>query len=97
MNDVTYKQVLPHVAKKSDPFEHPPELRFYKPKRDAYIPIEFSGAAYRFGHSMVRQFYRLNKNNNPTIGGPFNILGDVKDDPSLDLRGFRSFPERLGN
>lgn len=32
-------------------------------KRDAryaYIPVEFSGAAYRFGHSMVRSSYALN-------------------------------------
>ena len=27
--------------------------RFYRPE-EAYIPVEFKGAAYRFGHSMVR-------------------------------------------
>ncbi|MFZ0090904.1 MAG: peroxidase family protein [Solirubrobacteraceae bacterium] len=35
--------------------------RFYQPPRgDAFIPIEFGGAAYRFGHSMVRPSYRAN-------------------------------------
>ncbi|RZL87311.1 MAG: hypothetical protein EOP82_27105 [Variovorax sp.] len=27
----------------------------------AFIPLEFSGAAYRFGHSMVRSQYRFNR------------------------------------
>ncbi|MGH2885903.1 MAG: peroxidase family protein [Solirubrobacteraceae bacterium] len=35
--------------------------RFYKPPpRDAFMPIEFGAACYRFGHSMVRPSYRAN-------------------------------------
>jgi hypothetical protein len=35
--------------------------RFYNPPaRDAFMPIEFGAAAYRFGHSMVRPSYRAN-------------------------------------
>ncbi|HEY2201385.1 MAG TPA: peroxidase family protein, partial [Solirubrobacteraceae bacterium] len=35
--------------------------RFYKPHSgNAYMPIEFGAAAYRFGHSMVRPSYRAN-------------------------------------
>jgi hypothetical protein len=35
--------------------------RFYRPPAgDAYLPIEFGAAAYRFGHSMVRPSYRAN-------------------------------------
>lgn len=38
-----------------------PLLQFYQPHGgDAYIPVEFSVAAYRFGHSMVRPSYSLN-------------------------------------
>ncbi len=40
-----------------------PRLQHYL-QRDArypYMPLEFSGAAYRFGHSMVRPSYSLNK------------------------------------
>jgi hypothetical protein len=29
--------------------------------QDAYIPLEFSGAAYRFGHTMVREVYDYNR------------------------------------
>jgi hypothetical protein len=35
--------------------------RFYKPPPgDAFMPIEFAAACYRFGHSMVRPSYRAN-------------------------------------
>ncbi|MET0693451.1 MAG: peroxidase family protein [Propionibacteriaceae bacterium] len=35
--------------------------RFYRPTPGhAFLPIEFGGAAYRFGHSMVRPSYRAN-------------------------------------
>ena len=38
-----------------------PTLEFFRPHDgDAYIPVEFSVAAYRFGHSMVRPSYALN-------------------------------------
>ena len=40
-----------------------PHLNHYL-KCDArypYMPVEFSGAAFRFGHSMVRPSYALNK------------------------------------
>jgi hypothetical protein len=35
--------------------------RYYRPPEgDAFMPIEFGAAAYRFGHSMVRPSYRAN-------------------------------------
>lgn len=38
-----------------------PRLQFYSPHGgEAYIPVEFAVAAYRFGHSMVRPSYALN-------------------------------------
>src|SRR5438045_2701027 len=33
--------------------------RFYRPARKPYIPVEFAAAAYRYGHSQIRQLYRL--------------------------------------
>jgi hypothetical protein len=36
------------------------KLRFYHPRNDPFMPVEFSVAAYRLGHSMVRPGYRLN-------------------------------------
>ena len=37
-----------------------PHLRIYRPKHgEAYMPVEFSVAGFRFGHSMVRPSYAL--------------------------------------
>jgi Animal haem peroxidase len=36
------------------------KLEFYRPKNEAFMPVEFSAAAYRLGHSMIRPGYRLN-------------------------------------
>ena len=36
------------------------ELNFFNPKNSPFMPVEFSGAAYRYGHSQVRAFYGLN-------------------------------------
>lgn len=48
-------QVMPSAGRRE------PDLQFYRPHGgDAFIPIEFSVAAYRFGHSMVRPSYALN-------------------------------------
>ena len=49
------------------------------------MPVEFSVAAYRFGHSMIRPRYRLN----PEIERP--IFDDPGDD-AADLGGFRPIP-----
>ena len=57
----------------------PPELRFYKWHNDPFMPVEFSAAAYRFGHSMVRPIYRLS----PELIQP---VGD--EDPSIHGRKF---------
>jgi len=37
------------------------DLRYYDYKFNPYIPLEFSGAAFRFGHSMVRSRYQVNE------------------------------------
>jgi hypothetical protein len=37
-----------------------PRFQFYVPREQAYMPIEFSVAAYRFGHSMIRGRYHIN-------------------------------------
>jgi hypothetical protein len=89
VNPDTYNEVLPHVRKKSNPFTDRPNLRLYKVRDRAYLPIEFSAAAYRFGHSTVRRRYRLNTDPQPGVSGPFEVLGEKN--PLDDLRGFRSF------
>ena len=85
-----YSEYLPYIKPKSaSDFLNRPELPFYRPKNEAYIPIEFSAAAYRFGHSMVRRKYRLNRNTREKIGGPIPIMGG--GNRLFDLRGFRFF------
>ena len=66
--------------------------------RDPRLPIEFSVAAYRFGHSQIRPSYRLNFG--PTGGSPFFafIFDDTQDpnDPDpIDLRGGKRAPRRF--
>jgi hypothetical protein len=51
----------------------------------AYMPLEFSVAAYRFGHSMVRPGYRLNDSDN-TLLPIFGQAGSPSRPKSL--RGF---------
>jgi hypothetical protein len=38
----------------------PKKLKFFHWKHDPFMPVEFSVAAYRLGHSMIRPGYRLN-------------------------------------
>jgi hypothetical protein len=67
--------------------------RFYRP-RVAFMPVEFQGAAYRFGHTMIRPSYRANRVGNPGTlpGAPaffgmiFDAAGQGQADP-VDLRG----------
>ena len=69
--------------------------RFYNPPPgDAFMPIEFGAAAYRFGHSMVRPSYRANftsgtgDSSSPTANPFFGLVFD----PSIPAGEFNSPP-----
>jgi hypothetical protein len=74
------------------------------PTRVPFIPVEFQGAAYRMGHSMVRPSYRANFNGirgaDPTAAGApffgmiFDPAGEGQADP-VDLRGGARAPRRF--
>ncbi len=70
-------------------------------RRDPKIPVEFSAAAYRFGHSQVRPSYRLNFGADVQLGGTpfFAFVLDDREDPSAadpnDLRGGKRAPRRF--
>lgn len=71
--------------------------RYYTTRRTAFIPVEFQGAAYRFGHSMVRPSYRANlkgDNDAPFFGLLFDPAEAGKPDPG-DLRGGVRAPRRF--
>lgn len=61
--------------------------RFYRPGDAPYIPVEFADAAYRYGHSQVRQLYRLSADGPelpvfPDLVG-FSEIGERRVDWSL--------------
>jgi hypothetical protein len=64
--------------------------QFYNPPRgDAFMPIEFGAAAYRFGHSMVRPSYRANftsgtgDSTSPAADPFFGLVFDANE-PAFD-------------
>jgi hypothetical protein len=79
-------EVSPAIADPARTFEaHPPQLKFYK-FAEPRMPVEFSVAAYRLGHSMVRPGYRLNEFTDPIrIFHPTN--------PTMGLNAFGDFPK----
>jgi len=64
-------------------------LKYYVPKNPAapFMPVEFSAAAYRFGHSTIRNGYQMNA----TTGAQ---LFDNPQSPA-DLHGGRPLPASL--
>jgi heme peroxidase len=65
-------------------------LRFFNPEnpKNPMMPLEFAVAAYRFGHSMLRPWYVINKE-----GGGADLFGAVAND--FNLNGARPIPTRL--
>lgn len=100
--DDVVDRILPGRTKVLPASEQEPRLHFFADRRAPYIPIEFSVAAYRFGHSMVRPIYRLNtvlhggKDTDATvdeveqgIAGRFFVFAGVHD---RGLDGFDTYP-----
>lgn len=78
-----YRAILPHDGDAVNVVKNPPKLRFYHPHQEAFMPLEFAAAAYRFGHSMVRPGYRLNDD---VIQPIFQYPGS--NTPGPGLQGF---------
>ena len=51
-------------------FRAKPDLLHKKP----FMPVEFSSAAFRFGHTMIRASYDLNRNFKGNAGGKMHLL-----------------------
>jgi hypothetical protein len=61
--------------------------RFYRPDPEPFIPVEFADAAFRYGHSQIRQLYQLQPDGPsrpvfPDLMG-FGPIGDRRVDWSL--------------
>jgi hypothetical protein len=101
----TVKDILPHLGKHRPIWENEPRFAVFKYRDTPFMPVEFSVAAYRFGHSMVRPIYRLNTQlrggANPLeatrseiergLEGRFFIFAGVQN---RGLNGFDEFPKQ---
>ena len=91
-------RALPHLRKRGSSHAGRPDLRFFGWRNEPFMPIEFSAAAYRFGHSMVRPIYRLNTHlrgrgrGDPVNGRKFLFAPNRAD----GLNGFREIPREWG-
>jgi hypothetical protein len=89
INADTVQRVFPHLANGGTIADNPPQFSIPKLElqhRLELMPVEFSVAAYRFGHSMIRPIYRLNE----TISRM--PIFSKEDAPAGDLGGFRPVP-----
>lgn len=84
VNEKVLDAVLPG-ASVGEPDFSALKLRFYHPKQDLFMPVEFSVAAYRFGHSMIRPGYRLNDDD-------ATLLPIFAPGGGADLRSFKPMP-----
>ena len=71
------------------------KLRFFHWKNQPFMPVEFSVACYRLGHSMIRPGYRLNDDASNLL--PIFITPDAKAAGfKEDLTGFRAMVANRG-
>lgn len=91
----------PQVYERYATLDTTPALKYYRKPASpyAYMPIEFSVAAYRLGHSMVRPSYALNS----LVGTVDRIAGATRvpifsssKDELANLNGFRPIPDAWG-
>jgi|GEM_PF-5510470 len=64
------------------------KLRFFRWRRHPFMPVEFSAAAFRFGHSQVRSTYQLT----PDLDPIHIVLPTLYPNPLDHLGGFRPLP-----
>ncbi len=74
-----------------------PDLKFYAWDEEPYMPVEFSVAAYRFGHSMARPSYLINEiatKKTPVPGVNRIPLFEHTAEERESLSGFQELPDQ---
>lgn len=98
-------EILPKRLQSASAADKKPRLHHFHWHNAPFMPLEFSVAAYRFGHSMVRPIYRLNTElkggDDPNVATPeekarglegrFFIFAGVAQ---RALNGFGEFPSQ---
>jgi Animal haem peroxidase len=74
-------------------------LEFFHWKNDPFMPVEFSVAAYRLGHSMIRPGYRMNDDDTtllPIFPIPPNTIDGIPAGIMSGLTGFQAMAKNRG-
>ncbi len=75
------------------------KLKFFHWKNEPFMPVEFSVAAYRLGHSMIRPGYRLNDDDAtllPIFPIPPNTIDGIPAGIPDGLTGFQEMARNRG-
>lgn len=75
------------------------KLKFFHWKNDPFMPVEFSVAAYRLGHSMIRPGYRLSDDDTtllPIFPIPPNTIKGIDAGMAFGLTGFQAMAKNRG-
>lgn len=94
---IVSKSVLDDL--KSDGNYDKSKLKFFHWKNEPFMPVEFSVAAYRLGHSMIRPGYRLNDDDAtllPIFPIPPNTIPDIPAGIPSGLTGFQAMAANRG-
>jgi hypothetical protein len=92
INRSTIEKVFPHLANGTSVGHDKPQVTLGRLVGEAathrfFMPVEFSVAAYRFGHSMIRPIYRFNESISR------RPIFSTVDDDAADLGGMRALPD----